>query len=182
MHNNDKKSAPSPLHIQQVCAWCKEQGTCFQKCGRCRDKSMRYCSRECQKKDWPRHKLLCETIREGIRNFCVVMLAREACLEFVQKEKKLIDTILTSVEEDDFVGMTVVVLWLACKKDVQKLNNAMHKYGLCIALGQPTELCSGVRYKHKHCHNETALYVVEQSTKRSTRYASKNKMKRTMKM
>lgn len=26
-------------------------------CGACRNKS--YCSRECQKKDWPRHKLVC---------------------------------------------------------------------------------------------------------------------------
>lgn len=38
-----------------------ENGGEFKKCGRCRLVS--YCSRECQKKDWKRHKDSCEDYR-----------------------------------------------------------------------------------------------------------------------
>lgn len=44
----------------RFCAMCEMDGT--QQCNYCR--AIRYCSRECQKLDWPLHKLLCKTRNE----------------------------------------------------------------------------------------------------------------------
>ncbi|KAI0748202.1 hypothetical protein C8Q80DRAFT_724437 [Daedaleopsis nitida] len=51
------------------CACCKRdetanQETGLKKCGKC--KLTRYCSVECQKQDWPRHKVTCEKIRSVV--------------------------------------------------------------------------------------------------------------------
>lgn len=41
-----------------ICGYCdKEKKNKLKKCSRC--KVYYYCSKECQKKDWPRHKLQC---------------------------------------------------------------------------------------------------------------------------
>ncbi|KAK5732568.1 hypothetical protein LTR17_010383 [Elasticomyces elasticus] len=42
--------------VRQVCGICGNTGVLF-KCGRC--KSLYYCSKSCQAKDWPIHKVLC---------------------------------------------------------------------------------------------------------------------------
>ncbi|KAK3638455.1 hypothetical protein LTR56_013095 [Elasticomyces elasticus] len=42
--------------VRQVCGICGNTGVLF-KCGRC--KSLYYCSKICQAKDWPIHKMLC---------------------------------------------------------------------------------------------------------------------------
>ncbi|KAK4895039.1 hypothetical protein LTR27_006906 [Elasticomyces elasticus] len=42
--------------VRQVCGICGNTGVLF-KCGRC--KSLYYCSKTCQAKDWPIHKMLC---------------------------------------------------------------------------------------------------------------------------
>ena len=47
----------SRLGESAVCTACNKPNTSF--CNRC--KSARYCSKECQKADWPVHKLLCAT-------------------------------------------------------------------------------------------------------------------------
>jgi len=106
---------------------------------------------------------------------------------YVQAE--LIDTIASHIEEDEFEDILVVVIWLVSKSNVQTLNGAMHKYGICVVLGQLTILnCinssihHSVRYKPKCCNNETTMYTTECATKKSTRYADKNKIKRAVKM
>eukprot|EP01127_Copromyxa_protea_P003447 TRINITY_DN13267_c0_g1_i1.p1 TRINITY_DN13267_c0_g1~~TRINITY_DN13267_c0_g1_i1.p1 ORF type:complete len:256 (-),score=29.75 TRINITY_DN13267_c0_g1_i1:8-706(-) len=52
----------SGVDLRQVCSLkscCRvEETTKFPVCGNC--KSARYCSRECQKVDWPRHKIICK--------------------------------------------------------------------------------------------------------------------------
>lgn len=49
------------------CTWCDVQVTSIMKCSRCK-KSI-YCSKECQKKDWPSHKGTCIDItkRENVK-------------------------------------------------------------------------------------------------------------------
>jgi hypothetical protein len=43
--------------VTLVCAQCGREGT-FGKCARCNRKA--YCSHECQRKDWPKHKMECQ--------------------------------------------------------------------------------------------------------------------------
>lgn len=42
----------------RVCRSCKQQDFDYKQCGRCR--KVYYCSRDCQKKDWPKHKEGCK--------------------------------------------------------------------------------------------------------------------------
>lgn len=44
------------IKIQMACPICGTPAV-LQKCGKC--KSAKYCSRECQRKDWPNHKKIC---------------------------------------------------------------------------------------------------------------------------
>ncbi|PRP89250.1 hypothetical protein PROFUN_02124 [Planoprotostelium fungivorum] len=60
---------PKRRHIASetvdVCSYCRrtpEEGTPFLKCARCLLSS--YCSKQCQRDDWPEHKSLC-TVREA---------------------------------------------------------------------------------------------------------------------
>jgi hypothetical protein len=43
-----------------LCDECDTDGT--SRCGSCQ--TCRYCSKECQKKAWPAHKLLCKTVKD----------------------------------------------------------------------------------------------------------------------
>lgn len=47
-------------HVQ--CVHCINHITSYQVCAGC--KSALYCSKDCQKKDWPKHKLVCQVIQE----------------------------------------------------------------------------------------------------------------------
>ena len=47
-------------HVQ--CVHCVRQITTYQVCSGC--KSASYCSKDCQKMDWPKHKLVCQVIQE----------------------------------------------------------------------------------------------------------------------
>ncbi|KAK5732567.1 hypothetical protein LTR17_010382 [Elasticomyces elasticus] len=51
-------TTPTPA-VRQVCAICGKGGYLF-KCGRC--KTSYYCSKPCQAKDWPIHKIVCKII------------------------------------------------------------------------------------------------------------------------
>ncbi|KAI1077937.1 hypothetical protein F5B20DRAFT_592371 [Whalleya microplaca] len=55
-----EKPAPNDKEIRSRCTYCDEPGKNI--CGQCR--TARYCSRGCQAKDWPVHKLLCDTLVE----------------------------------------------------------------------------------------------------------------------
>lgn len=44
---------------QPTCAYCDKSSTDLKRCGRC--KKTYYCSAECQRKDWEKHKLSCIT-------------------------------------------------------------------------------------------------------------------------
>jgi hypothetical protein len=60
---------PAPAEQQQqgpqaprACAACGTGDATFMRCGRCR--STMYCSKDCQKDDWPRHKEECVAVSE----------------------------------------------------------------------------------------------------------------------
>lgn len=44
-------------HHSSVCAYCNKISTTFKRCSSC--KKVRYCSKDCQKNDWPSHKNEC---------------------------------------------------------------------------------------------------------------------------
>ena len=53
---------PAPAEQLRSCARCEKEEECFgdyKKCSRCSDPEASYCSKACQAKDWPVHKLLC---------------------------------------------------------------------------------------------------------------------------
>ena len=50
-------TAPAPVVQQLVCTRCNTEGDCLKVCGKC--KAVRYCSRQCQVSDWPKHKSVC---------------------------------------------------------------------------------------------------------------------------
>ena len=45
------------MKLFHTCGFCKTGGREFKKCSVC--KKVRYCSRECQKDDWKKHKPIC---------------------------------------------------------------------------------------------------------------------------
>jgi hypothetical protein len=49
-------------HDPDACRVCKRKGIALKKCGKCKMKL--YCSRECQIKDWEKHKLICVERKE----------------------------------------------------------------------------------------------------------------------
>ena len=49
-----------------MCSYCVRQITTYQVCSGC--KSAFYCSKDCQKKDWPKHKLVCQVIQALEKN------------------------------------------------------------------------------------------------------------------
>lgn len=53
----DVSSSPSPGVPASKCDLCSSSGK-LRICSRCKD--ARYCSRDCQVKDWPKHKLVCK--------------------------------------------------------------------------------------------------------------------------
>ena len=56
---------PEQEHVGGLrqCAMCHEQGYKFQVCSRCLN--CRYCSRECQRRHWITHKLICRSALEA---------------------------------------------------------------------------------------------------------------------
>ncbi|KAK5709128.1 hypothetical protein LTR17_020062 [Elasticomyces elasticus] len=55
--------------VPQVCGICGNTGALF-KCGRC--KSLYYCSKSCQAKDWPIHKMVCVKPNSKLKDHGVV--------------------------------------------------------------------------------------------------------------
>ncbi|KAK3652430.1 tudor domain containing 1 [Elasticomyces elasticus] len=62
--------------VNKLCSVCgassKPDGGVLQRCGQC--KVVTYCSADCQKQDWPAHKILCKSILQASRrrdNGCV---------------------------------------------------------------------------------------------------------------
>jgi len=49
-------------HDPDACRVCQRKGIALKKCGKCKQKL--YCSRECQIKDWEKHKLICVERKE----------------------------------------------------------------------------------------------------------------------
>lgn len=58
---SDEEVGQTPIHPNHVCGGCGEaqgeKGGELQVCSRCRDR--KFCSRECQKKAWKTHKIIC---------------------------------------------------------------------------------------------------------------------------
>ncbi|KAI0841971.1 hypothetical protein F5Y06DRAFT_292793 [Hypoxylon sp. FL0890] len=61
-HSNDEH--PAEAMVSKVCFGCGANDVELQKCNQC--KMVRYCSKECQRTDWPIHKTVCEA-RESTR-------------------------------------------------------------------------------------------------------------------
>ncbi|KAK5732564.1 hypothetical protein LTR17_010379 [Elasticomyces elasticus] len=97
MASNDSAVPP----IMKVCGICGSNaqtngGTLF-KCGRC--KSVLYCSKECQVKDWPLHKAVCKTLA-GPRISSSMMYAARAIPAGVEKYKAAFPAIFMTVSEN----------------------------------------------------------------------------------
>ena len=61
------KTEPARVHMEmlrKICQNCHrlDHDTKFKMCDRCR--GPRYCSPDCQKKDWPKHRLVCKSRKE----------------------------------------------------------------------------------------------------------------------
>lgn len=54
-------------HVQ--CKTCKRSGVRLKRCSACC--SVSYCSRECQKHDWPDHKKICDKEQTGTASICL---------------------------------------------------------------------------------------------------------------
>ncbi len=60
--DSDDESTFDAEEYVNICAHClKESSVELQKCSKC--KSFRYCSKECQIFDWPRHKSVCKLLQ-----------------------------------------------------------------------------------------------------------------------
>ena len=52
---------------EKVCGWCKKSKIDMFKCSKCR--SVFYCEIDCQRADWPTHKLICKKVDEVPKDF-----------------------------------------------------------------------------------------------------------------
>jgi hypothetical protein len=71
--------------IRDICSVCGNTNKKLKYCGRCHNK--KYCSPECQKKDWPSHKLVCK------KNFIDKITTKERCFicnELMEDEDRVI--------------------------------------------------------------------------------------------
>mmetsp|Transcript_3515 Transcript_3515/g.5292 ORF Transcript_3515/g.5292 Transcript_3515/m.5292 type:complete len:247 (-) Transcript_3515:69-809(-) len=50
----------TPMHAKPLCGGCKKSVDVTKRCSRCKIAS--YCSRDCQAKDWKRHKKVCQAL------------------------------------------------------------------------------------------------------------------------
>ena len=82
--NRDKPKVQNWIANQRKqcvnCSWCGTKPA-TQRCARCM--TIPYCSRLCQKGDWPQHKNVCNMLRNGCEVFCTYewqQRAKEACL------------------------------------------------------------------------------------------------------
>jgi len=55
----DRNSSPAEVDVSQRCFLCKSTPEKLKKCGKCG--AVKYCSRDCQAKDWARHKSECHS-------------------------------------------------------------------------------------------------------------------------
>jgi len=56
------------LSTSRECKICKKTDeTTLKKCARCKNPLVQYCSRECQRQDWPTHRLSCVQISSDIQ-------------------------------------------------------------------------------------------------------------------
>ncbi|KAL0489279.1 Hsp70-Hsp90 organizing protein [Acrasis kona] len=91
-----KKDVPV---IQPMCQYCKERSKDIKKCSVC--KTTFYCSGECQKNDWPDHKLVCHQIRDNQRNDGDKVSRetkdtdRTLALQFLQEKSTLIEQLFS---------------------------------------------------------------------------------------
>ncbi|KAK5680920.1 hypothetical protein LTS10_006678 [Elasticomyces elasticus] len=107
--NND---ATQP--IMKVCGICGTNRGMLFKCGRC--KSVMYCSKECQVKDWPLHKDVCKALGK-VRLDPNFLFGHTALPAGIEKHKARYPVILVSVVEqasnptgfgNTFTGATIL--------------------------------------------------------------------------
>ena len=60
--NNDRKNIHPSQHLESVsvCSHCHRPSSTLKRCGKCRKTS--YCSKDCQKSAWKRHKEICKVL------------------------------------------------------------------------------------------------------------------------
>lgn len=58
------------IDICHLCHKQAEEGKKFQWCGGC--KTVKYCSKDCQREDWPKHKSVCSNLKGDIEHYKVI--------------------------------------------------------------------------------------------------------------
>lgn len=56
----EKMEPMAHIEMQRICSFCEKLGDRFKRCSRCL--RVWYCSPECQKSDWKKHKELCDAM------------------------------------------------------------------------------------------------------------------------
>lgn len=128
-----KMTTNSSPKENQICPVCHKLSDKLKWCGKC--KAVKYCSAECQSKDWGFHKLNCQFLQEkdmktivsDIRSFttqkmkcflfaysyyCKYILFKQALLILVKEEREMIGKLVTTDEPDihilkDTVGTSI---------------------------------------------------------------------------
>jgi hypothetical protein len=87
------KTLLPPKQIVYTCVWCNKSTSSISACSRCH--WIKYCSRECQVADWPRHKLQCtstknyDLLMEMSNDLDLLTLEQKISIRTMNSEKKI---------------------------------------------------------------------------------------------
>ncbi len=123
---------PCSIRTLRTCRNCNK-GSCskdFQKslmqCGRC--KQAYYCSKECQKKDWKKHKLICQEVDKAVQK---ESHAKRNCMESFLEDNyiHIMDKLLSAMKEYALPKEELLV----------EVDFAVDENGIAPALKSPAE-------------------------------------------